>query len=276
LRCLLAADLHYDLGKFDWVVAVADQVDVVVLAGDHLDYFSPVDRSAQTIVVQKYLRRIRGRAPLLVCSGNHDLDSRNGWGDLVTRWITRARADDVPTDGDSHWIDDTLFTICPWHDGRSTSAEVARQLAKDAAHRPSTWVWVHHAPPSGSPTSFDGKRSFGDTALGTWIRKYQPDAVLSGHVHQAPFNEGGAWADQIGRTWVFNAGHQAGPLPPHVVIDTDLPGAYWIAQAAAEMTPMDHPPERPFAPITEPPQWLRAMGPAADPWPAETSRPADA
>ena len=37
MRCLLVADLHYDLRKFDWVVAAAAHVDVVVIAGDHLD-----------------------------------------------------------------------------------------------------------------------------------------------------------------------------------------------------------------------------------------------
>jgi predicted phosphodiesterase len=41
------ADLHYDLRKFDWVVDAAARVDVVVLAGDHLDLASVVDRPTQ-------------------------------------------------------------------------------------------------------------------------------------------------------------------------------------------------------------------------------------
>jgi predicted phosphodiesterase len=276
LKCLLVADLHYDLRKFDWVVDAASHVDVVVLAGDHLDAFSPVARPAQAIVVQSYLRRIRGRAPLLICSGNHDLDSRNGWGELITRWITLARAYDVPTDGDSHRIGDTLFTICPWHDGSGRRAEVARLLALDAARRPLRWVWVHHAPPAGSPTSWDGRRSFGDASLRSWIRKHQPDVVLSGHVHQSPFSRGGAWADQIGRTWVFNAGHQDGPLPSHVVVDTAGPGAWWISLTGAEVAPLSQAPRRPCAAATDLPPWLLAMGRAAARPPAESSRPAGA
>jgi predicted phosphodiesterase len=275
LRCLLVADLHYDLRKFDWVVEAARHVDVVVLAGDFLDAFSAVGRPAQAVVVQKYLRRIRGEAPLLICSGNHDLDSRNGWGELVTRWIALVRPYDVATDGDSRRIGDTLFTICPWHDGSGGRAGVARQLAADAALRPARWVWLHHAPPAGSPTSWDGQKSFGDASLRGWIRQHQPDLVLSGHVHQSPFRDGGAWADRIGRTWVFNAGHQVGPLPSHVVVDTELPGAYWISLGGAQIAPLGAAPERPCAAAGELPAWLRAMSRAADPPPAESSRPAD-
>ena len=63
MKCLLVADLHYDLRKFDWVVAAAAHVDVVVLAGDHLDAAAAVGRSSQAVIVQKYFRRIRERAP---------------------------------------------------------------------------------------------------------------------------------------------------------------------------------------------------------------------
>ena len=101
-------------------------------------------------------------------------------------------------------------------------------LERDAARRPARWIWVHHAPPAGSPTSWDGERSFGDAVLRGWIERHQPDLVLSGHVHQSPFTRGGSWADRIGATWVFNAGHQIGPLPSHIIVDTEQPGAYWV------------------------------------------------
>ncbi len=274
MRCLLVADLHYDLRKFDWVVEAAGHVDLVVIAGDHLDIASTVARSAQAIVVQRYLRRIRSRAPLLVSSGNHDLDSRDGKGELTTRWIARARAYDVPTDGDSPLIGDTLFTICPWHDGGLRRAEIARHLARDAGRRPARWVWVHHAPPQRSPTSWDGRHFFGDAALCAWIEEHRPDLVLSGHVHQAPFARGGAWADRIGDTWVFNAGHQIGPLPSHVVVDTELPCAYWISLMDEEVSFLSHPLVKPFAQITDPPDWLVTMDRAAARLAAGTSPPA--
>jgi Icc-related predicted phosphoesterase len=278
MKCLLVADLHYDLRKFDWVLAAAAHVDVVVLAGDHLDAASAVPRSAQAVIVEKYLRRIREQVPLIVSSGNHDLDSKDRHGRLFTRWITRARRYDVPTDGDSHLIEDTLFTICPWHDAPTASEAIAAHLARDSARRPARWVWVHHAPPEGSPVCFDGKKAFGDTALRAWIEAYAPDIVLSGHVHQSPFRSGGSWADRIGDTWVFNAGHQIGPVPSHVVVDTTLPGAYWSSLAGAEQATLDSAAVRPFPPLAEPPDWLIAMARAtvraADRPPTGTPPPA--
>lgn len=274
MKCLLVADLHYDLRKFDWVVAAAEAVDVVVLAGDHLDAASVVARPSQAVIVEKYLRRIRERAELVVSSGNHDLDSLAPDGRKITRWITRARRWAVPTDGDAHRIGDTLFTICPWYDGAGASAAIGAQIARDAAVRPRRWVWVHHAPPEGSPISFDGKRSFGDGALRGWIETYQPDLVFSGHVHQSPFRQGGSWADRIGATWVFNAGHQIGPLPSHVVVDTEAPGAFWVSLAGSETIPLDGSPSRPFAPVAEPPDWLRALARAEARPPGETPPPA--
>ena len=211
---------------------------MVVLAGDHLDAAAAVGRSSQAVIVQKYFRRIRERAPLLICSGNHDLDHRDSKGVMSTQWIARARHYDVPTDGDSRLIGDTLFTICPWSDGQGPRAGIARLLERDAALRPARWVWLHHAPPAASPTSWDGRKCFGDPVLRGWIERLQPDIVLSGHVHQSPFTRDGSWADRIGDTWVFNAGHQIGPLPSHIVVDTERPGAYWCSLAATEVTPL--------------------------------------
>lgn len=267
MRCLLVADLHYDLRKFDWVVAAAAQVDVVVLAGDHLDAGAAVGRPSQALIVQKYFRRIRERAPLLVCSGNHDLDHRDSRGVMTTQWIARARHLDVPTDGDSRLIGDTLFTICPWSDGVGKRSEIASLLERDVARRPARWVWVHHAPPAGSPISWDGRKCFGDPVVRAWIERLQPDLVLSGHVHQSPFTKGGSWADRIGATWVFNAGHQIGPLPSHIVVDTEQPGAYWVSLAATEIAPLNAAPSHPFAPVAAPPAWLVAMARPAAPTP---------
>jgi hypothetical protein len=165
----------------------------------------------------------------------------------------------VPVDGDSHLIGDILFTLCPWWDGAKKRSQIARQLAHDAAARPARWVWVHHAPPEGSPTSWNGHRSFGDAALRAWIEEYQPDIVLSGHVHRSRFTPDGSWADRIGRTWVFNAGHQIGPLPSHIVVDTACPHAWWVSLAGMEVARLDRAPKRPFAAPADPPEWLLSM-----------------
>src|SRR6478609_8392601 len=74
MRLLAVADLHYSLPQFDWVLESAPDFDVVVLAGDHLELSSLVDRLAQSVVVRKYFSRLRAVTRLVICSGNHDLD----------------------------------------------------------------------------------------------------------------------------------------------------------------------------------------------------------
>jgi len=263
LKILLVADIHYDLRKFDWVVDAAAHVDVVVLAGDHLEIASSVDRPAQSVVALKYFKRIASTKPVFVCSGNHDLDVRTDDGELVARWIEKVRLLGIPADGDSPIIGDTMFSLCPWWDGDNRKKAVGEQLARDAETRPEHWIWVYHAPPDESPTSWGGSRSFGDKALREWIEQYQPDLVLSGHVHQSPFVPNGSWADRIGRTWVFNAGHQIGPVPSHVVVDTDGPRAYWLSLYGAQTTALDETASPPFGPLIEPPEWLNSMAQTA-------------
>src|SRR6266436_1309402 len=76
MRILLVSDLHYTLRQLDWVVSVAADYDLVVLAGDHLDVVSPVSPDAQIAVVLEYLARIAAKTTVVACSGNHDLDGR--------------------------------------------------------------------------------------------------------------------------------------------------------------------------------------------------------
>jgi len=40
MRLLAVADIHYSLPQFDWVLEIAADFDVVVLAGDHLELAS--------------------------------------------------------------------------------------------------------------------------------------------------------------------------------------------------------------------------------------------
>jgi Icc-related predicted phosphoesterase len=257
MRCLLVSDLHYVLKQFDWVLARAEHFDVVVIAGDHLDISSSVDARTQILVISKYLRQLQARTRVLICSGNHDLDTRNADGEKYARWVSAFRSQGIPTDGDSYEADEVLFTVCPWWDGPQTRRAVGELLARDAAKEKAAWIWVYHAPPSDSPTCLAGKRSIGDDALAGWIEQYQPRIVLCGHIHQSPFSKDGSWVDRRGSTWVFNAGRQIGPVPTHVVFDTTREAAIWFSQAGAEAIALDRPLERPIPELTELPDWLR-------------------
>ena len=236
MRYLLVSDLHYSLRQLDWLQKVADRYDVVVVAGDHLDISSAVALEAQIVVILKYLQRVHSRAKLVVSSGNHDLNATNDAGEKVAAWMSRVRKLGVATDGDTLEVDDALFTVCPWWDGPATRAEVDAQLARDAAVRAGRrWVWVYHSPPAESPTSWTGTKHFGDQDLVEWISRHRPDVVLTGHVHQSPFRQGGSWVDRVGDTWVFNSGREMGPVPCHIVIEPAERRASWFSTAGPEL-----------------------------------------
>jgi len=227
VRLRLVSDLHYSLPQLDWLLDHADEVEVVVMAGDHLDVSSAVPLETQIVVVRTYLQRLAARTRVVVCSGNHDLTARNGHGEKSAPWIEEATADGVVVDWTRLDVDDTRITVCAWWDGPSTRADVDRQLATDAEERPARWIWIYHFPPDGSPVSWTGERHIGDADLNGWVDQHQPDLVLTGHIHESPFKPGGSWAARLGETWVLNAGHEWGPVPAHVLVDTDAGTAEW-------------------------------------------------
>lgn len=246
MKVLLVSDLHYTLKQLDWIHAVAGDFELVVLGGDLLDVAAPLPLDAQIVVVLKHLARLRRRArQLIVCSGNHDLDHRDATGEKVPRWIARVRREGIVTDGDTIVIDGMLITVCPWWDGPAARETIGMQLARDAARPRTGWIWLYHAPPDDSPTSWAGRRHYGDAGLREWIVQYRPDLVLCGHIHQAPFRAGGSWVDRIAETWVFNAGQQIGPVPAHIIIDTGERTASWYSLAGAERLRLDDSEARP-------------------------------
>jgi Icc-related predicted phosphoesterase len=234
VRILLVSDLHYNLPQFDWVVHAAPSFDLVVLAGDQLDISSTVSLDVQSVVVLRYLSLLQAASRLAACSGNHDLTGPDAQGEQAALWLAEARACGVPTDGDSFVVGDTRITICPWWDGPLGRQALDARLEAEAAQRPARWIWLYHWPPQGSPTCWTGRRDYGDADLDGWIGRHQPDMVLTGHVHESPFKPAGAWADRIGRTWVFNAGRQSGPVPAHIEIDLAAGSASWHSLMGAE------------------------------------------
>jgi Icc-related predicted phosphoesterase len=229
MRILFVVDLHYALKQFDWLAAHAASFDVAVIGGDLLDLGSALDLDVQILVVEKYLRRLRQRTRLLVSSGNHDCDARSAANECYCKWLHDCKAESLFVDGDSIEIAGTLVTICPWWDGPESRAGVEKLFVQDAARSKAKWIWIHHAPPDRSPVSWTGKKFGGDEFLVEWIRRFEPDVVLSGHIHNAPFLANGSWIDRIGKTWVFNPGKQIGPYPTCLVLDLEPMSVEWVS-----------------------------------------------
>ena len=91
---------------------------------------------------------------------------------------------------------------------------------------------------------------------------------MSGHIHQSPYVKEGSWVDRIGRTWIFNGGHQPGRVPSHVLIDTELNRAFWKSAYGAEYVKLDGDLKHPAPPLADPPEWVMAMDRWANPRPA--------
>jgi Icc-related predicted phosphoesterase len=235
MRLLVVSDLHYRLKQLDWVLSVAGEYDLVVVAGDHLDISSAVEPDAQIAVTLEYLARIATKTTVIACSGNHDLEGYNEFGERAARWLESAQGAQLIVDGARLDTDIALVTVCPWWDGPRTRDVVGRQLADDATRvGDRRWIWVHHAPPDATKTSWTGKRYYGDAELTQWIGRYEPDLVVSGHVHESPFKAAGSWIDHVGRTVVVNAGRQIGPVPTCIEVDLSAAHARWSSLAGVE------------------------------------------
>ena len=96
----------------------------------------------------------------------------------------------------------------------------------------------------------------GDAELVEWIKQYEPDVVISGHIHQSPFVAEGSWIDRLGSTWVFNAGRQYGAPPAYIVIDTTLQEALWVSAMGAQSVRLNGPLERPIPALRALPDWF--------------------
>jgi Icc-related predicted phosphoesterase len=229
MKILAVADLHYALPQFDWLVAKAESVDLVIIAGDLLDLAGFADLDTQIVVVKKYLNRLQAKGPLVVCSGNHDGDIQNAEGEHIAEWLKQLQGENLFVDYQSLEVDGLLISVFPWWDGDGTQREMLAFLDEESAKARDTWLWVYHAPPCDSPVAWTGSKDAGDSVLRGLIEKHQPDYVLSGHIHNSPFFEEGSWVDRLGKTWVFNPGHQIGNLPPSIVLDLDARTAYWAS-----------------------------------------------
>ena len=234
MKLLVASDLHYRLKQFDWLASQASNYDAVIIAGDMLDISSYMDLSVQIVVMKKYLRKISETTPLLVCSGNHDGNEKNDADEYIAPWLQETRGQQLHVDGDNVFFGSTLITIFPWWDGDVTKTEVAEQFKLASQLEFGKWIWIYHAPPDNSPTSWAGKRFIGDTALNNWIEQYRPDIVVTGHIHESPFKSDGSWADKIGKTWVFNAGSHIGDIPAHIMLDLEAMNAEWYSLAGSD------------------------------------------
>ncbi len=237
MNLLVVSDIHYSLPQYDWLVEASRDFDLVVIAGDLLELGSPVDPDTQASVVGQYFRRICGQVPMVVCSGNHDL-IEDCDGVRSAEWLEDLGIPGLTVDHGCYEAEDFRILSFPWWESEEERDRIEHWLASHSLSRekdPRPVFWVHHAPPRGAKTSWNGKRDLGDGTLVTWIETYAPDLVFSGHVHNAPYYEPeGSWIDRIGPTVVINGGRQIGEKPATVELEVADGTVTWCGMEGCE------------------------------------------
>ncbi len=234
MRILVVSDIHYSLKQYDWLARSAHKFDLVIIAGDLMELGSLVDSDTQAAVVEQYFRKIAIHAPLVVCSGNHDL-LEDYEGNRSSEWLEEIQIPRVTVDHNSFANESIRILSLPWWETEKEKNRAANWLeAQQHSDDPRPVFWVHHAPPLGAKVSWNGKRDLGDKTLVDWIDRYSPTAVLSGHVHNAPYYPDGSWIDRIGETVVLNGGKQIGENPATIEIELADGKLIWCGMEGCE------------------------------------------
>ncbi|HEV3228314.1 MAG TPA: metallophosphoesterase family protein [Solirubrobacteraceae bacterium] len=189
MRLLGFSDIHCDLAGARRLVALADEADVVIGAGD----FASVHQGlAETVAVLEAIDK-----PTVLVAGNNETD------DALRRatagWTTAS-----VLHGEQVEIAGTLFfglgggvPVTPWEWSFDLTEREARSKL---AGCPDGGVLVVHSPPKNHVDGHPG-RHLGSVAIVETIEARQPLVAVCGHVHEC-------WGQEatIGRTRVLNLG----------------------------------------------------------------------
>ena len=216
MRFLLCSDLHARPDWYFWLSEAASQFNAVIVAGDLIDMFRSEEKIRQACsLAEAHLEAIkRGGIPVFVAEGNHDAS-------ISWPWLKLQLG--------RHQIGDFLVQTFPDDHGRGSRLDlrVSREIANEMKL---TWIVVDHYPPVRSRT-----HSGDDYYLNKETIDFHPDIIVSGHMHQAPFVEGGSWHDRVNGTLCLNAGCRWNAYQPcHIVLDSEKRRATWFTPEKTE------------------------------------------
>lgn len=252
MKLFYTADLHApaDEGPYRRLAIFAQENDcaLVAIAGDLLDLLGK-HPGTQAHSAAGWLKTLAGKVPhLAVCSGNHDPDGAEGAAWLVRAAATGVKANKLVVDGASAVLPEGMVvTCCPywnilerglthqvWLRERAAAAWAEGRRLADL-HPELPWVVLHHEPPEGTKVAAgalgaDAGAGSGAFWAAEWCRQHRPDYLLCGHIHQAPFVAGGAWADRVpgSPTWAFNPGREEPSGSRLIEINPTMRLARWL------------------------------------------------
>jgi Icc-related predicted phosphoesterase len=214
MTILHVTDFHFNQRWFDWLLDRSPPHDLLVMSGDLLDLAGATPHRRQIAWVSDWLNDYP--RPMLVCSGNHDLE----WDDRTERWMP------------AYWLRD-IENPRVWTDGQRVAWNGISILSIGCTTRPKGGeadLWVVHAPPTRTLVSARAEGGDGgDPDLVAAVRRHAPQLVFSGHVHD-PVH----WRERIGPTLLLNPGRAAdADFPNHILVRTeDMACAFFSARRA--------------------------------------------
>jgi len=259
MKILIVADLHFRRDWYAWLTR--RKVDLVVIAGDLLDGFSPDGLLHQMLELASWSKGFP--LPLALCSGNHDHNIRQSGFDSselivlsenqqqaaakmarASRWMDMLERQGIVVDARSVLMatpaGQIVVTTIPYDFGEmpgdtealwKTGASLRKEFKVP-------WLVLHHDPPA--DTTVGGP--MGEPHLFYQIRSYRPDFVASGHIHDQPYR--GDFIDRLDVTWCLNPGRppenssKTSKIPNHIVLDLIDGSATWHAVAKTGDTPI--------------------------------------
>lgn len=260
MKILHLSDLHLNAGWLAWASSQAKSYDLVCVSGDLLDMFSRKGHFWGALVIKDWAETFLTR--LALCSGNHDANSPDRIPDtgllhlledarrreaerlmLLERWMDSLEEPSVVTDNRTQLVETAsghvLVTTIPYSfidwQPRKDLWKAGQQLRKETR---APWIVLHHEPPAGMLVG----GHFGSSGVRAMIERYQPDFVLSGHMHLQPYR--GDFAERLGKTWCFNPGAPdevaaaTAQTPNHIVLDLSDSTAAWCFSKAGT-SPME-------------------------------------
>ena len=195
MKIFHATDLHFTQAWFTYITDAQKEVDAICLTGDFLDPQHDVSIPEQIRWIRTWMRTIS--VPLLVCSGNHDIEEDASWLETLEHAYGDTR---------SVTLQGVRFGCVPY-------------IAPDFLEFDECDVLLYHLPPAKTATALHQKKQedWGDSELARLL-KHQllaPKVVLCGHMH-TPQNT----TDTVNRTRIYNPGVGTNPsIPNHHLID---------------------------------------------------------
>ena len=225
VRILLTADLHFKEDWYRWLIERQAEFDLICIAGDLLDMFSPVPLLDQIEIVTLRLRAISETTAVAVSSGNHDAvppRSEPTW-----YWFKDLTSSNILSDGQSRLFGDLLVTTVPWPPSESTAWALLEAVR--AENPPfSKWLLLVHDV---------GRLEDAANQMCKLIIEFAPNYVIAGHSHTLPYTSG-SWFQILHETVIFTPGQlMTAPWPNHVLVDLATGKAEWQTFARAVNLP---------------------------------------